>query len=119
MGVDGLRLDAIPYLIEREGTNNENLPETHVVLKAIRKPSSTRITPNRMLLAEANQWPEDTRIYFGDGDECHMAISFPADAAHVHGRSRKRGPASRSPTSSARRRTFPKTAQWGDLPAQS
>jgi maltose alpha-D-glucosyltransferase/alpha-amylase len=69
-----LRLDAIPYLIERDGTNNENLPETHVVLKKIR---AALTTPGRMLLAEANQWPEDTQQYFGDGDECHMAFHFP------------------------------------------
>lgn len=76
MGVDGLRLDAIPYLVEREGTNNENLPETHDVLKKIRTVIDERY-PDRMLLAEANQWPEDTRPYFGDGDECHMAFHFP------------------------------------------
>ena len=81
MGVDGLRLDAIPYLVEREGTNNENLPETHVVLKKIRAVIDERY-PDRMLLAEANQWPEDTRPYFGgnesgEGDECHMAFHFP------------------------------------------
>nr|WP_299242266.1 maltose alpha-D-glucosyltransferase [uncultured Halomonas sp.] len=76
MGVDGLRLDAIPYLVEREGTNNENLPETHVVLKKIRQALDERY-PDRLLLAEANQWPEDTRPYFGDGDECHMAFHFP------------------------------------------
>ncbi|NIC07255.1 maltose alpha-D-glucosyltransferase [Billgrantia bachuensis] len=76
MGVDGLRLDAIPYLVEREGTNNENLPETHEVLKKIRAVIDERY-PDRMLLAEANQWPEDTRPYFGDGDECHMAFHFP------------------------------------------
>ncbi|QTP56005.1 maltose alpha-D-glucosyltransferase [Billgrantia sulfidoxydans] len=76
MGVDGLRLDAIPYLVEREGTNNENLPETHQVLRKIRAVIDQRY-PDRMLLAEANQWPEDTRPYFGDGDECHMAFHFP------------------------------------------
>jgi maltose alpha-D-glucosyltransferase/alpha-amylase len=76
MGVDGFRLDAIPYLCEREGTNNENLPETHVVLKQIRAHMDARYQ-NRMLLAEANQWPEDVRPYFGDGDECHMAFHFP------------------------------------------
>lgn len=75
-GVDGLRLDAIPYLVEREGTNNENLPETHEVLKKIRS-EVDRHYPDRILLAEANQWPEDTRPYFGDGDECHMAFHFP------------------------------------------
>ncbi|MHB0775737.1 maltose alpha-D-glucosyltransferase [Halomonas sp. WWR20] len=76
MGVDGLRLDAIPYLVEREGTNNENLPETHDVLKQIRAALDADY-PDRMLLAEANQWPEDTRPYFGEGDECHMAFHFP------------------------------------------
>jgi maltose alpha-D-glucosyltransferase/alpha-amylase len=81
MGVDGLRLDAIPYLIERDGTNNENLAETHVVLKRIRAALDERYS-DRMLLAEANQWPEDTRPYFGgeeggEGDECHMAFHFP------------------------------------------
>ena len=75
-GVDGLRLDAIPYLVEREGTNNENLKETHDVLKIIRAEIDAHY-PDRMLLAEANQWPEDTRPYFGDGDECHMAFHFP------------------------------------------
>ncbi len=76
LGVDGLRLDAIPYLVERDGTNNENLDETHVVLKAIRKDLDEHYT-GRMLLAEANQWPEDTRPYFGEGDECHMGFHFP------------------------------------------
>jgi maltose alpha-D-glucosyltransferase / alpha-amylase len=75
-GVDGLRLDAIPYLCEREGTNNENLPETHIVLKRLRAELDARYT-NRMFLAEANQWPEDVRPYFGDGDECHAAFHFP------------------------------------------
>ena len=76
MGVDGLRLDAVPYLIERDGTNNENLPETHKILKRFREEIDERY-PDRMLLAEANQWPEDTRPYFGEGDECHMAFHFP------------------------------------------
>jgi maltose alpha-D-glucosyltransferase/alpha-amylase len=76
MGVDGFRLDAIPYLVEREGTNNENLPETHAVLKQIRALIDANYA-NRILLAEANQWPEDVRPYFGDGDECHMAFHFP------------------------------------------
>ncbi|WP_198159350.1 maltose alpha-D-glucosyltransferase [Methylomonas lenta] len=76
MGVDGLRLDAIPYLCVREGTNNENLPETHAVIKQIRAVIDTHYQ-NRMLLAEANQWPEDVCKYFGDGDECHMAYHFP------------------------------------------
>ena len=76
MGVDGFRLDAVPYLIEREGTSCENLPETHIILKAIRQHIDAH-WPNRMLLAEANQWPADVRPYFGDGDECHMAFHFP------------------------------------------
>jgi maltose alpha-D-glucosyltransferase/alpha-amylase len=76
MGIDGLRLDAVPYLVEREGTNNENLPETHAALKRIRA-ELTEHYPDKMLLAEANQWPEDTKDYFGDGDECQMAFHFP------------------------------------------
>jgi len=76
MGVDGLRLDAIPYLVERDGTNCENLAETHAVIKAIRRDLESRY-PARMLLAEANQWPTDVRPYFGNGDECHMAFHFP------------------------------------------
>ena len=76
MGVDGFRLDAIPYLCERDGTSNENLPETHAVIKRIRALLDGRYG-DRMLLAEANQWPEDVREYFGDGDECHMAFHFP------------------------------------------
>lgn len=76
MGVDGFRLDAIPYLVEREGTNNENLPETHAIIKQLRAAIDSNYT-NRFLLAEANQWPEDVREYFGEGDECHMAYHFP------------------------------------------
>ncbi|MFW5878310.1 MAG: maltose alpha-D-glucosyltransferase, partial [Myxococcota bacterium] len=76
MGVDGLRLDAIPYLYEREGTSCENLPETHEFLKKLRRHVDENYE-NRMLLAEANQWPEDAIAYFGDGDECHMAFHFP------------------------------------------
>ncbi len=79
MGVDGLRLDAIPYLVEREGTNCENLPETHDKVKQIRATLDAEY-PDRMLLAEANMWPEDTATYFGDdenGRECHMAYHFP------------------------------------------
>ncbi len=76
MGVDGLRLDAVPYLYEREGTTGENLPETHAYLRALRRHVDER-WPSRMLLAEANQWPEDSVAYFGDGDECHMAFHFP------------------------------------------
>jgi maltose alpha-D-glucosyltransferase/alpha-amylase len=75
-GVDALRLDAVPYLIEREGTICENLDETHQILKAIRRAMDARY-PDRMLIAEANQWPADVRPYFGDGDECQMAFHFP------------------------------------------
>ena len=76
LGVDAFRLDAIPYLYEREGTICENLPETHVFLKKLRA-RLDELYPGKMLLAEANQWPEDSRPYFGDGDECHMAFNFP------------------------------------------
>ena len=76
MGVDGFRLDAVPYLVEREGTSCENLPETHDVVKAIRRHIDER-WPHCMLLAEANQAPAAVRAYFGDGDECHMAYHFP------------------------------------------
>jgi maltose alpha-D-glucosyltransferase/alpha-amylase len=76
LGVDGLRLDAVPYLFEREGTNCENLPETHQFLKDLRQQVDARYS-DRMFLAEANQWPEDAVAYFGQGDECHMAFHFP------------------------------------------
>ena len=75
-GVDGLRLDAVPYLFERDGTMCENLPETHVFLKEIRARMDAKYD-DRMLLAEANQWPEEAAAYFGDGDECHMCFHFP------------------------------------------
>jgi maltose alpha-D-glucosyltransferase/alpha-amylase len=76
LGVDAFRLDAVPYLIEQDGTNCENLPGTHEVIRAIRRYVEDRF-PGRMLLAEANQWPDDVRPYFGAGDECHMAFHFP------------------------------------------
>jgi maltose alpha-D-glucosyltransferase / alpha-amylase len=76
IGVDGLRVDAIPYLVGRDGTSCENLPETHVVVKRLRREIDQDYS-SRMLLAEANQWPTDVRPYFGDGDECHMAFHFP------------------------------------------
>jgi len=76
MGVDGLRLDAVPYLFEKEGSNCENLPETHALLRELRSYVDQKY-PGRMLLAEANQWPEDAVAYFGDGDECNAAFHFP------------------------------------------
>ena len=77
LGIDGLRLDAVPYLVEREGTSNENLPETHEILRQIRVALDAEY-PDRVLLAEANMWPEDAQQYFGKGgDECHMAFHFP------------------------------------------
>jgi maltose alpha-D-glucosyltransferase / alpha-amylase len=76
LGLDGFRADAVPYLFEREGTNCENLPETHAFLKQVRRFLDENY-PGRILLAEANQWPQDVRAYFGDGDEFHMAFHFP------------------------------------------
>jgi maltose alpha-D-glucosyltransferase / alpha-amylase len=76
LGLDGFRLDAVPYLFERDGTNCENLPETHAYLKRVRREVEQNY-PDRVLLAEANQWPADVVDYFGDGDECHMAFHFP------------------------------------------
>ncbi len=76
LGVDALRLDAIPYLVERDGTNCENVPETHVKIKQVRAALDEEYS-NRLILAEANMWPADVRPYFGDGDECHMAFHFP------------------------------------------
>jgi len=76
LGFDGLRLDAVPYLYQREGTSCENLPETHAYLRRVRKVVDDEFT-DRVLLAEANQWPDDVVEYFGDGDECHMAFHFP------------------------------------------
>src|SRR5271165_2787846 len=76
LGVDGFRLDAVPYLVEREGTDCENLPETHAIIRRIRA-ALDRTAPGCMLLAEANEWPEDVQEYFGAGDECHMAFHFP------------------------------------------
>jgi maltose alpha-D-glucosyltransferase/alpha-amylase len=75
-GVDGFRLDAVPYLCEREGTNNENLPATHAIIRKLRA-ALDAYAPGKVLLAEANQWPEDVQQYFGNGDECHMAYHFP------------------------------------------
>src|SRR5213594_4894667 len=75
-GLDGFRCDAVPYLVEREGTSCENLPETHAILKEFRRVIDAEYS-GRVLLAEANQWPADVRPYFGEGDECHMAFHFP------------------------------------------
>jgi maltose alpha-D-glucosyltransferase/alpha-amylase len=109
MGVDGLRLDAVPYLVEREGTNGENLPETHAVLRRLRAAMDDK-HPGRMLLAEANQWPDDVRPYFGDGDECHMAFHFPL-MPRIWIALRKED---RSPIVDIIERTppIPETAQW-------
>jgi maltose alpha-D-glucosyltransferase / alpha-amylase len=109
MGVDGLRLDAVPYLVEREGTNNENLPETHEILKRLRA-EIDRDFPDRMLLAEVNQWPEDVKEYFGDGDECHMAFHFPLMPRMYMAIARE----DRFPISDIMRQTppIPDTCQW-------
>ena len=109
LGVDGLRLDAVPYLVEREGTNNENLPETHEVLRQIRAEIDTHY-PDRMLLAEANQWPEDTKEYFGNGDECHMAFHFPLMPRMYMALARE----DRFPITDIMRQTpqIPETCQW-------
>jgi len=109
LGVDGLRLDAVPYLYEREGTNCENLPETHVMLKRLRRFIDDR-WPNRALLAEANQWPEDVAPYFGDGDECHMAFHFPVMPRLYMALRREE----RHPVTEILKQTpeIPTTAQW-------
>ena len=109
MGVDGLRLDAIPYLYEREGTNCENLPETHTFLKDLRRHVDEQFQ-DRMLLAEANQWPEDAVAYFGDGDECHMSFHFPLMprlfmSIHMESRFPILDILAQTPT-------IPETAQW-------
>jgi maltose alpha-D-glucosyltransferase/alpha-amylase len=109
LGIDGLRLDAVPYLVEREGTNNENLPETHAVLRRIRA-ELDEFYPDRMLLAEANQWPEDTKDYFGEGDECHMAFHFPLMPRMYMALARE----DRFPITDIMRQTpqIPDTCQW-------
>src|SRR5215472_4461001 len=109
LGVDGLRLDAVPYLVEREGTTNVNLPETHAILKRFRA-EVDQAFPGRMLLAEVNQWPEDTKDYFGDGDECHMAFHFPLMPRMYMAIARE----DRFPISDIMRQTppIPETCQW-------
>ena len=108
-GVDGLRLDAIPYLIERDGTNCENLPETHAIIRKIRAAVDANY-PDRMLLAEANQWPEETAQYFGQGDECHMAFHFPLMPRMFIALARE----DRNPITDIMRQTpeIPEGAQW-------
>ena len=109
LGLDGFRLDAVPYLFEREGTNCENLPETHEFLQDACARRSTPSYPDRVLLAEANQWPADVVEYFGDGDECHMAFHFPVMPRMFMARA-ARGGRRRSTRSSTRRRRSPRTA---------
>ncbi len=110
LGLDGFRLDAVPYLFEREGTNCENLPETHEFLKRVRREIDAKY-PNRVLLAEANQWPPDAVPYFGDGDECHMAFNFPVMPRMFMALRRE----DRTPIVEIMNRTpkIPDTAQWG------
>jgi maltose alpha-D-glucosyltransferase/alpha-amylase len=110
IGLDGFRLDAVPYLYEEEGTNCENLPRTHEYLKRVRAEVDARY-PDRVLLAEANQWPEDVVHYFGDGDECHMAFHFPVMPRMFMGLRREEA----KPMLEILDRTprIPETAQWG------
>ncbi|MFP4642852.1 MAG: maltose alpha-D-glucosyltransferase [Spirochaetales bacterium] len=110
MGVDGVRLDAIPYLYEREETNCENLPETHAFLREFRAHLDSKYE-NRMILAEANQWPEDAVKYFGDGDECHMSFHFPLMPRLFMGVKRE----DRFPIIDILEQTpsIPENAQWG------
>ncbi len=110
MGLDGFRLDAVPYLFEREGTNCENLPETHEFLKRVRKEVDDKY-PDRLLLAEANQWPPDVVPYFGDGDQCHMAFNFPVMPRMFMALRRE----DRTPIVEIMNRTpkIPDSAQWG------
>jgi len=110
LGIDGFRLDAVPYLYEREGTNCENLPETHAFIKRLRSFVDQHY-PDRLLLAEANQWPEDVVAYFGQGDECHMCYHFPI-MPRIYMALRQED---RFPIVEILRHTpaIPETAQWG------
>ncbi|HZD69275.1 MAG TPA: maltose alpha-D-glucosyltransferase [Actinomycetes bacterium] len=110
MGLDGFRLDAVPYLFEREGTNCENLPETHDFLKRVRKEVDSKYE-GKLLLAEANQWPPDVVPYFGDGDECHMAFNFPVMPRMFMSLRRE----DRTPIIDIMNRSpkIPEVAQWG------
>ena len=110
LGIDGFRLDAVPYLFERDGTNGENLPETHDFLKRIRAEVDARY-PDKVLLAEANQWPDDVVAYFGEGDECHMAFHFPVMPRMFM--AVRREDAVRSTRSWPRRRRSRENCQWG------
>ena len=109
LGVDGMRLDAIPYLVEREGTSCENLPETHAGDQAHAARRIDESYANRLMLAEANQWPRDVLPVFRRRRRVPHGIPLPADAAHLHGAAPGR-PASRSPKSWRRRRRFPRAA---------
>ncbi|XXF81287.1 maltose alpha-D-glucosyltransferase [Myxococcaceae bacterium GXIMD 01537] len=111
MGVDGFRCDAVPYLFEREGTNCENLPETHAFLKRLRRTLDAEYGGGKMLLAEANQWPADVRVYFGDGDEFHMGFHFPV-MPRLFMAIRKED---RTPIAEILQQTpeIPETCQWG------
>jgi maltose alpha-D-glucosyltransferase/alpha-amylase len=110
MGLDGFRLDAVPYLFEEDGTNGENLPATHDFLRELRKEVDERF-PNKVLLAEANQWPEDVIDYFGDGDECHMCFHFPLMPRMFMGLRREES----TPVAEilARMPVLPAGCQWG------
>ena len=110
VGLDGFRLDAVPYLFERDGTECENLPETHEYLKRLRKEVDS-LYPGKVLLAEANQWPEDVVQYFGDGDECHMCFHFPVMPRMFMAVRREQ----RYPITEILARTppIPEGAQWG------
>ncbi len=110
LGLDGFRLDAVPYLFERDGTNGENLPETHAFLRRLRSEVDTRY-PGKVLLAEANQWPEDVVEYFGAGDECHMCFHFPLMPRMFMSLRREE----RTPVSEILERMpdIPDGAQWG------
>ncbi len=117
MGVDALRMDAIPYLVERDGTTCENLPETPRASSRSSAPEIDAEYGNRMFLAEANQWPTDVRPYFGDGDECHMAFHFPLmPRIYMALRQEDRLPIT---DIMAQTPAIPDNCQWATLPSQS